>query len=85
MELLLGVGNWALSDKNDYAMVLYFAKGVVTALKIPVKGYLIVQYVPRTMLATQTDWFNLLGTSILALLITIMDTVREFAIDSGRG
>lgn len=85
VELLLGVGNWALSDKNDYTMVLYFTKGVVTALEIPVKGYLIVQYVPRTTLATRTDWFNLLGPSILALLITIMDTVREFAIDSGRG
>lgn len=48
------------------------------ALEIPVKGFLIFKYVPRTTLATPTDWFNLLGPSILTLSITIMDTVKAW-------
>ena len=72
MGLGLGARSWAASGTIE----LYFTKGVVTALEIPLKGCLIVKFVPGTTLVIRTDWFNLLGPSILALFIVVVDTVE---------
>ena len=48
---------------------------MITALEIPVKGFVIAKYVPNTTFSTPTDWLNLAGPTILALFVTIMDTV----------
>jgi len=81
VELLLGAAawgysHWAAASTKGYNVILYFAKGLITALEIPIKGTLIIRYVPRTTLASPTDWFNLLCPSILALYIIIMDTTK---------
>jgi len=74
VALVLGIGNWGRAGGGGW--VLFLVKGIVTALEIPVKGFLIFKYVPNTTLASPTDWFNLLGPTILAIFIAIMDTVR---------
>ena len=56
---------WAASEGKGYNLLLYFTK-----------GYLIVKHVPRTTLASPTDWLNLLGPSILALFIIVVDMVE---------
>ena len=75
IELGFGVVHWATRG-NSYNWVFFFAKGVVVALEIPLKGGLIFKYVPRTTLSTPSDWFNLFGPTLLALCITIMDAVK---------
>ena len=79
VELLLGVANWGVANwggAGGGGLILYLVKGIVTALEIPVKGFLIFKYVLDTTLTIPIDWLNLLGPSILALFITIMDTAK---------
>ena len=86
VELLLGMANWGVSGSGG--LMLYLAKRIVTALEIPVEGFLIFNYVLDTTLTILTDWPNLLGPSILALFIIIMDMAKVWqaivAGDNGR-
>ena len=73
-----GGGIAARSRVRGYRLEDYiiFAKGLITVLEIPLHLYLVVRYAAGTTLASPTDWFNLLGPSILALFIIVMASTK---------
>ena len=72
-QFLLGVANGTV-PKNS--LVLYFAKGLITALELLMKGDLTATFDPETTPISRTDWFNLVKPSIPPLPIIVMDTTK---------